>query len=75
MVMYLGKVVEIGEGEAVFAEPAHPYTAALLASMPRMDPERRTTEAPLVGRSAEPDQPAIRLPLPPALRLRGGRVR
>jgi peptide/nickel transport system ATP-binding protein len=54
MVMYLGKVAEIGEGEAVFAEPAHPYTAALLASMPRMDPERRTTEAPLSGDPPNP---------------------
>ncbi len=75
MVMYLGQVAEIGEGEAVFAKPAHPYTAALLASMPRMDPERAHDGGAAVRRSAEPDQPAIRLPLPPALRLRGERVR
>ncbi|HWL28488.1 MAG TPA: ATP-binding cassette domain-containing protein, partial [Burkholderiaceae bacterium] len=34
MVMYLGKVVEHGPSEALFANPAHPYTRALLASMP-----------------------------------------
>jgi peptide/nickel transport system ATP-binding protein len=57
MVMYLGKVVEIGEGERVFAAPAHPYTAALLASMPKMDPDARTLEAPLAGDPPNPIDP------------------
>jgi peptide/nickel transport system ATP-binding protein len=46
MVMYLGKIVEIGPVQAVYAQPAHPYTRALLASMPSLDPRRRTQAAP-----------------------------
>ncbi len=38
-VMYLGRVVEIGPAEAVVAEPAHPYTAILLESLPDLDAE------------------------------------
>ena len=34
VVMYLGKVVETGPAETVFADPAHPYTAALLSAIP-----------------------------------------
>jgi len=37
-VMYLGKLCEIGPPEALYAEPAHPYTAALLAAIPVPDP-------------------------------------
>jgi dipeptide transport system ATP-binding protein len=36
LVMYLGKVVELGDKEAVFSVPAHPYTRALLASTPSL---------------------------------------
>jgi peptide/nickel transport system ATP-binding protein len=35
-VMYLGRIVEIGPTEAVYADPRHPYTKALLASMPHL---------------------------------------
>ena len=57
MVMYLGEVVEIGSAEALFAEPRHPYTRALLASMPTMDPDRRTEKAPLSGDPPNPINP------------------
>lgn len=36
-VMYLGRLCEIGQAEAVYAKPAHPYTRALLASIPEPD--------------------------------------
>ncbi len=47
-VMYLGKICEVGDPEALYANPAHPYTAALLASIPVPDPTVRPDEAELL---------------------------
>ena len=44
-VMYRGRIVEIGETEALFANPAHPYTRELVDATPRLD--RPTRVAPL----------------------------
>ena len=57
MVMYLGQAVEVGPSESIFADPLHPYTRALLSSMPSMDPDRRTEEAPLAGDPPNPIDP------------------
>ena len=57
MVMYLGSIAEIGDGETVFSTPVHPYTKALLASMPSMDPDQPTREAPLSGDPPNPINP------------------
>jgi peptide/nickel transport system ATP-binding protein len=57
MVMYLGKVAEVGPSEAIFSQPRHPYTEALLASMPSMDPDKRTQEAPISGDPPNPINP------------------
>jgi oligopeptide transport system ATP-binding protein len=40
-VMYLGRLVEVGETTALFAAPAHPYTRALLSAIPVPDPDAR----------------------------------
>ncbi len=56
-VMYLGTIVEHGDPAAMFADPAHPYTRALVASVP--DPFRRIPRAVLQG---EPPNPAARPP-------------
>lgn len=48
-VMYLGRIVELAEAKALFTEPSHPYTQALIASIPRPDPSRRTMAAPSKG--------------------------
>jgi peptide/nickel transport system ATP-binding protein len=57
MVMYLGKVAEVGPAESILSRPRHPYTQALLASMPSMDPEKRTQEAPVSGDPPNPINP------------------
>jgi len=57
MVMYLGKVAEVGPSEQIFTTPRHPYTEALLASMPSMDPDNRTQEAPISGDPPNPINP------------------
>jgi oligopeptide/dipeptide ABC transporter ATP-binding protein len=48
-VMYLGKLVEVGDSEAIFEAPHHPYTQALLSAAPMPDPERRTQRIILRG--------------------------
>lgn len=48
-VMYLGIIVEEGTSDRVFTNPRHPYTQALLASVPVPDPARRTARALLEG--------------------------
>lgn len=57
LVMYLGQVVEVGPAEDVFERPLHPYTQALLRSMPSMDPLQRTLQAPLSGDPPNPINP------------------
>ncbi len=57
MVMYLGEVAEIGPVDALYSNPSHPYSRALLAAMPSMDPDRRTHEAPLQGDPPNPINP------------------
>lgn len=54
MVMYAGRVVELGENEALYRTPAHPYTRALLQAIPTPDPFHRRDLAPLSGEIAEP---------------------
>jgi oligopeptide/dipeptide ABC transporter ATP-binding protein len=48
-VMYLGRLVETGPVEAIFTRPAHPYTQALIAAIPRPGPGQRTAAATLEG--------------------------
>lgn len=48
-VMYLGRLVELGEARPVFSAPSHPYTEALLAAAPRPDPAARQELRALPG--------------------------
>jgi len=57
IVMYLGEVVESGPVETLWADARHPYTRALLAAMPSLDPTRRTEEAPISGDPPNPIDP------------------
>ena len=49
IVMYLGQIVEEAATSALFREPAHPYTAALLSTNPAIDPQRRKQRIVLKG--------------------------
>jgi oligopeptide/dipeptide ABC transporter ATP-binding protein len=48
-VMYLGKLVEIGDGDDLYAFPRHPYTGALLSAVPVADPSRHSRERELLS--------------------------
>ena len=63
LVMYLGEVVEQGPVAEIYANPLHPYTRALLSSMPSHDPAARTLVPPLHG---DPPSP---IDLPPGCRF------
>ncbi len=54
MVMYLGRAVEFGDKRQIFAAPRHPYTQALLASTPHVDPQRRKQRIVLEGELPSP---------------------
>jgi peptide/nickel transport system ATP-binding protein len=58
VVMYLGKVCEVSNPDALYKQPAHPYTAGLLASIPVPDPSVRPDERPaLAGEIPSPVAP------------------
>jgi peptide/nickel transport system ATP-binding protein len=57
LVMYLGQVVEIGLTDAIYREPKHPYTKALLESRLATDPRYRVETAPLAGDPPNPVDP------------------
>ncbi len=57
MVMYLGRIVELGSAEDVFERPKHPYTRGLLQARPTSDPRKRTLVAPLDGEPPNPVDP------------------
>ena len=70
MVMYAGRVVEVGTKRQLFYDPQHPYTWGLLGSIPRLDrpkPERLALDR---GHAAVADQPPAGLQVPAALPAR-----
>jgi oligopeptide/dipeptide ABC transporter ATP-binding protein len=52
--MYRGRVVEMGETTAIFADPIHPYTRALLSAIPVLDPDAPRTRIELDPASFDP---------------------
>ncbi len=57
VVMYVGKVVEVAPTDDLFAQPLHPYTEALLLSIPKPDPRNRIAEIFLSGETPSPVTP------------------
>ncbi|MBM3620525.1 MAG: dipeptide ABC transporter ATP-binding protein [Alphaproteobacteria bacterium] len=64
-VMYVGKIVETGPAAAIFENPLHPYTKALLAAVPEADPDKPPPKLTLKGEISTPIDP------PPGCRLCG----
>jgi oligopeptide/dipeptide ABC transporter ATP-binding protein len=56
-VMYLGEIVECADAEAIFGDPRHPYTKALLSAIPDPDPTHRTDAVSLAGELPDPSNP------------------
>jgi len=56
-VMYLGKIVEMATRDDLYNQPLHPYTRALMASIPEPDPEKKTEVPPLAGDIPSPIRP------------------
>jgi peptide/nickel transport system ATP-binding protein len=57
VVMYLGKICEVGKPDELYARPAHPYTQALLTAIPQPDPDRATEGTALTGELPSPIDP------------------
>ena len=73
VVMYLGKLCEVGAPDELYASPSHPYTAALLAAIPVPDPGAHPDDGEGARRRDPlPHPPAERLPVPDAMPARAG---
>ncbi|MEE2717189.1 MAG: oligopeptide/dipeptide ABC transporter ATP-binding protein [SAR324 cluster bacterium] len=69
--LYLGKIVEVGEVETIFERPKHPYTQALISAIPEPDPDEEREQIILKGEtaSANPERGCPFAPRCPAAKL------
>ena len=90
VVLYLGRVMEVAPTAALFSQPLHPYTQALLAASPKPDPTHKTVYVPLKGDMPSPVNPpsgcvfrtrcphaleACASTIPPLVDMGGGRLK
>lgn len=88
VVMYVGRIAEIGTPQELFDSPKHPYTAALMSSVPKPHPSQRTKRYVLEGEVANPANPPTgcyfhprcpfatdqcKVEVPPLVKSKGGR--
>lgn len=55
--MYMGRIVELGPAQEIMRDPKHPYTRALLASVPRIGESRERPSAVIFGEPPDPANP------------------
>ncbi len=65
VVMYLGRIVEYATADAIFHKPLHPYTEALMAAVPRTEPQTISERVPLEGEVPDPANPPPGCPFHP----------
>lgn len=63
--MYLGRIMELADARALFAEPLHPYTRSLLAAIPVPDPDVKAEHIRLEGDLPSPLNPPSGCPFHP----------
>jgi peptide/nickel transport system ATP-binding protein len=56
-VMYVGKVAEMADGQALYSNPRHPYTEALMSAVPKADPKYKSDRIIMQGDVADPSNP------------------
>ena len=75
MVMYLGRVVELGAASAVIGAPKHPYTQALISAVPVVDPTEKRARLVLPGDVPSPIHPPSGCPFHPRCPIAEARCR
>ena len=75
MVMYLGKIVELGAAQAIVHAPKHPYTQALVSAVPQIDAAAQRTRIVLAGEIPSPIDPPPGCPFHPRCPLAEARCR